>query len=340
MKTLLLTGWSWYIGSHNAVLFLEKWYDVIILDNFSNSSESIIDDIESISGKKVKFYYGDIRQKDDIEKVFAENSIDTVIHFAGLKAVGESCEQPFSYYENNLVGSLHLFEVMEQYGVKDIIFSSSATVYDPLETPPFSENTLTGNTTNPYGTTKFLIENILRDLANHKNFRVINLRYFNPIGAHESGRIGENPNDTPNNLLPYIMKVAAGELKELSVFGDDYNTPDGTGIRDYIHVMDLARGHVTAWEYLASLDAETSWIYEVFNLGTGKGTSVKEMITLTEEVIWIALPYTICPRRSWDIASAYCSPEKVYNILGWKAEKTIQQAISDSWNFIQHNKKR
>lgn len=219
---------------------------MIILDNFSNSSESIIDDIESISGKKVKFYYGDIRQKDDIEKVFAENSIDTVIHFAGLKAVGESCEQPFSYYENNLVGSLHLFEVMEQYGVKDIIFSSSATVYDPLETPPFSENTLTGNTTNPYGTTKFLIENILRDLANHKNFRVINLRYFNPIGAHESGRIGENPNDTPNNLLPYIMKVAAGELKELSVFGDDYNTPDGTGIRDYIHVMDLARGHVTA----------------------------------------------------------------------------------------------
>lgn len=347
MKTLLLTGWCGYIGSHNAVLFLQEWYEVIILDNFSNSNEAVLKSIEGTTGKAPKFYYWDIRHKDDIEKVFEENQIDGVIHFAGLKAVGESCEKPFEYYENNLVWSLHLFEVMEKYWVYNIIFSSSATVYNPLQIPPFTETTLTGNTTNPYGSTKFLIENILRDLASYKNFRVANLRYFNPIGAHESGLIWEDPNDIPNNLLPYIMKVASGELGTLSVFWDDYDTPDGTGVRDYIHVVDLANGHLAAQKWLengasSSLNKggiEEGGIFESFNLWTGRGTSVKEMIDITETVIGAHLPHTIAPRRSWDIASAYCNPEKAEKVLWWKAEKTVQEAIADSWNFIQNTKR-
>lgn len=333
MKTLLLTWWTWYIWSHNALLFLQKWYDVIIFDNLSNSSEDVLGKIETIAEKTPKFYKWDLRNISDIEIVFSENNIDAVIHFAGLKAVGESCSMPQEYYENNIVGTMNLTKVMEQYNCRDIIFSSSATVYDPNQKPPFSELTLTWNTTNPYGTSKFIIENILRDLANHKGFRVVNLRYFNPVGAHSSGHIWENPNDIPNNLLPYIMKVASGELTSLSVYWDDYDTIDGTGVRDYIHVEDLAAGHLAATQYIDSL--ENTWIFEVFNLGAGQGSSVIEMITITESIIWKPLPYSIAVRRSWDIASAYCSPKKAEEVLWWKAEKTVQEAVADSWNFIQ-----
>ncbi len=357
MQTLLLTWWTGYIGSHNAVLFLEQGYNVIIIDNLSNSEENVIEKVQKIvtlsqTERSLKFYKWDLRNTSDIEIVFSENTIDTVIHFAGAKAVGESCEKPFMYYDNNLVGTINLCKVMERYDVRNIIFSSSATVYNPLETPPFSEVTPTGNTTNPYGTTKLLIENILRDLATHKWFNVINLRYFNPVWAHKSGLIGEDPNDIPNNLLPYIMKVANGELKKVSVFGDDYDTPDGTGVRDYIHVVDLAEGHLAALKYMSSrwknivswcseklsesqspigwvfwgisgdniLESNSS-IYQEINLWTGNGTSVMEMIQITG-----------------DIASAYCSPKKAKEILWWEAKKTVKQAITDSWNFIQHNK--
>ncbi|MDA9129389.1 UDP-glucose 4-epimerase GalE [Candidatus Gracilibacteria bacterium] len=341
MKTLLLTGGLGYIGSHNTVVFLEAGYEVIIFDNLSNSDESTLENIKNIVASSLpererverglKFYEGDLRNISDIEQVFSENTIDGVVHFAGAKAVGESCMNPFYYYENNIVGSLNLFKIMENHNCKNIIFSSSATVYDPSEKPPFSEETLIGNTTNPYGTTKFVIENILRDLGAHKNFNVINLRYFNPVGAHKSGLIGEDPKDVPNNLLPFVMKVANGELSELQVFGDNYDTPDGTGVRDYIHVVDLARGHLAALKYLEN----NSGVFENINLGTGKGTSVMEMIKITEKIIGKKLSHKIVSRRSGDIASAYCSPDKASKLLHWKAEKTVEQAVQDSWNFIQ-----
>ena len=332
MKTLLLTWGTWYIGSHNAVVFLEAWYDVIIFDNLSNSDASALESIEQISWKSPKFYEWDLRNISDIEKVFAENTIDWVIHFAWAKAVGESCDEPFYYYENNIVGSLNLFKVMEQNNCKNIIFSSSATVYDPYQKPPFSEETLTGNTTNPYGTTKFIIENILKDLATYKDFKVINLRYFNPVWAHESGLIWEDPKDIPNNLLPFIMKVASWELKELSVYGNDYETIDRTWVRDYIHVIDLSKGHVQALKYLEK--NSNSPIFENINLWTGNGTSVMQMIEITEKIIQKPLKYKMVARRSWDIASAYCSAEKSYKLLHWKAEKTVEEAVQDSWNFI------
>lgn len=335
MKTLLLTGWAWYIWSHNAVLFLEQAYEVIILDNLSNSFEATIGKIENISNKKVTFYKWDIKDKELLEKIFTNHSIDCVVHFAGAKAVWESCEKPFQYYENNIIWTLCLTEVMNKYDIKKIIFSSSATVYNPMETPPFTENTLTGNTTNPYGTTKFIIENLLRDLAIHKWFQVGNLRYFNPVWAHSSWLIWEDPQDIPNNLLPYIMKVAIWELSELPVYWNDYNTRDGTGIRDYIHVSDLALGHLMALQWL---EWKAQWLFETFNLWTGKWTSVLEMIQYTQEIIWKDLQYSIVQRRAWDIASAYCLAKKAKDILDWEAQKTVQQAIQDSWNFIQtHN---
>lgn len=355
MQTLLLTGWTGYIWSHAAVAFLEAGYNLILLDNLSNSSKDVLQKIEKITGKTPKFYQGDIQDTSILEAIFTENALDGVIHFAGLKAVGESCEEPFLYYENNILWSIRLFEVMEKFGVRNIIFSSSATVYDTahqdapdLITPLSSkergwgwglrENSPTGNTSNPYGTTKFLIENILRDMASYKNFRVANLRYFNPIGAHESGLIGENPHDIPNNLLPYIMKVAIWELKELFVFGDDYDTPDGTGVRDYIHVVDLAQAHLKAWEYINKTEKESQGFFESFNIGTGNGTSVKEMIDITQQIIGSTLAYKIAARRPWDIASAYCSPKKAEKILWWKAQKSVEQAVEDSWNFIQKQK--
>ena len=343
MKTLLLTWWTWYIGSHNAVVFLEAWYDVIIFDNLSNSDLWAIKNIKKIVASSLsereriesglKFYEWDLRNITDLEQVFSENTIDGVIHFAGAKAVGESCDEPFYYYENNIVWSLNLFKTMEKYNCRNIIFSSSATVYDPSEIPPFSESSKTGNTTNPYGTTKFIIENIIKDLSIHKDFNAINLRYFNPIWAHKSWLIWEDPKDIPNNLLPFIMKVADWELKKLSVYGDDYDTPDGTGIRDYIHVVDLAEWHLAAIKYLES----SEWVYEEINLWTGTGTSVLEMIHITEAIIWNKLPYEIANRRGWDIATAYCCADKSKKLLNWEAKKTVEQAVKDSWNFIQQS---
>lgn len=335
MKTLLLTGWTGYIASHTAIDLIENGYELIIMDNFSNSSADIIDKIKKITNKNIKYYHWDLRKKEDLNKIFEENSIDGVLHFAWAKAVGESCENPYHYYENNILGSIFLFEVMERHNVKNIIFSSSATVYNPSSLPPFSEETPTGETSNPYGTTKLVIENILRDLATHKNFNVINLRYFNPIWAHKSGLIWEKPNGVPNNLLPFIMKVANGEIPAVQVFWDDYNTPDGTWVRDYIHVTDLASWHTAAVKYI---ETKGNHIFENINLWTGNGTSVKEMITYTSEICGIDIPYKFVARRPWDIASAYCSPNKAHDLLSWKVKMTVQEGIQDSWNFICSNK--
>lgn len=332
MKTILLTWATWYIGSHTSVEFLEKWYKVIILDNLYNSDISTLKNIEKITWFLPKFYEIDLRNKSDIKKVFEENKIDAVIHFAWLKAVWESCEKPFLYYENNILWSLNLFEIMDDFWVKDIIFSSSATVYDSKrEKAPFSEDYVTWNTTNPYWTTKFILENILRDLSNYKDFRVINLRYFNPIWAHKSWLLGENPNDIPNNLLPYVMKVVFKELEYLRVFWDDYNTKDWSWERDYIHVLDLAESHLKAFEFME----KNSWkIYEEINIWTWKSTSVFEIIKLTEEIIWEKLPYKILERRAWDIDILCCIPEKAKKLLDWKANYSVKEAIEDQYNFV------
>lgn len=333
MKTLLLTWWTGYIGSHNAVLFLEQWYDVIIFDNLSNSDKNVLKSIEKITGKTPKFYQWDLRNLWDIEKVFSENDIDSVIHFAGLKSVWESCDMPQEYYENNIIGTMNLTKIMEKYDCKDIIFSSSATVYEPNQVPPFSETTHVGNTTNPYGTSKFIIENILRDLATHKDFHVVNLRYFNPIWAHTSGLIWEKPNDIPNNLLPYILKVASWELSTLSIYGNDYNTIDWTWLRDYIHVSDLATGHFESYKWM-NKNMHNSWFFEVFNLWTWEWTSVLKMLEIAKNITWKSIPHQIKKRRNGDIASAYCNPQKAEKVLWWKSQKTVKEAIADSWKFI------
>ncbi len=342
MKTILLTWATWYIGSHWAVSLLEKGYNVVIVDNLSNSSKDSLEAIEKITWKTPKFYEIDLRDKEKLTQVFRENKIDSVIHFAWAKAVGESCELPFYYYDNNIVGSLNLFELMDKFEVKNIIFSSSATVYDPSWTPPFVEEDLIWNTTNPYGTTKLIIENILRDLANHKWFNVINLRYFNPVWAHFSGLIWEDPNDKPNNLLPFIMKVASGELEQIQVFWDDYSTKDWTWERDYIHVVDLIDGHIKALEYIEKLPLPqgrgVGWGYEEINLWTWKATSVLEMIKTTEDIIWKKLNYQIVDRRAWDLASSFCNPLKAKKLLDWETKLSIKQAIADSWNFIKNKK--
>ncbi|MDD5213883.1 MAG: UDP-glucose 4-epimerase GalE [Candidatus Gracilibacteria bacterium] len=338
MQTILLTGGTGYIGSHGAVKLLELGYDVVIIDNLSNSDKSILEKIQKITGKTPKFYEGDLRDKNILEKIFKENNIKTILHFAGAKAVGESCEIPFYYYENNLAGSINLFEIMNKYNCKNIIFSSSATVYDSIGNPPYIETDLTGNTTNPYGTTKFLIENILKDLATFKSFKVVNLRYFNPIGAHFSGLIGENPNGLPNNLLPYVMKVATGELKNVKVFGNDYNTKDGTGERDYIHILDLIDGHIASINFIENFDNNKGF-FEVFNLGTGTATSVLEIIKITCEVTEKNIPFEIVPRRPGDLDKSFCNPEKAENILNWKAKYLVKDAIKDSWYFIKNNSK-
>lgn len=334
VKTILLTWWTWYIGSHWAVSFIEEWYKVIILDNLSNSDIDVLYQIELITWIKPLFYKADLRNKDEVEKVFLENTIDWVIHFAWAKAVWESCLDPFKYYENNLVWSLNLFEAMEKYAVKNMIFSSSATVYKPSSKLPYTEDTNTWDTTNPYGTTKLVIENLLRDLSIHKWFNVINLRYFNPIWAHKSWLIWEKPNDIPNNLLPYILKVAIWELEKIEVFWDDYDTVDWTWERDYIHVLDLIDWHLKAWDHIES-NENSKWLYEVFNLWTWDSTSVLEMIKITEDVVWNKLKYKVVDRRNWDLATCYCLPEKANKILDWKTKFWVKEAIIDSWNFIQ-----
>lgn len=338
METILLTWWAWYIGSHTAVNFLEKWYNVIVLDNLFNSEKSVIEKIEKITWKKVKFYEVDLRNKEDLRKIFLENKIDFVIHFAWLKAVWESCEKPFFYYENNILWSLNLFEIMDEFSVKNIIFSSSATVYDNIKwKAPFFEYSAVWNTTSPYWTTKLILENILRDLSNHKNFKVINLRYFNPIWAHRSGFLWENPNWIPNNLLPYLMKVVSRQLEFLQVFWDDYETKDWSWERDYIHILDLAESHFQAFLFLKK---KLDKVYEEINIWTGKTTSVFEIIKITEKICWQKINYKIFERRSWDVAVLSCNPEKAKKILSWQAVYSVEDAVKDSLNFIEKQKNK
>ena len=332
---VLVTGGAGFIGSHTAVELLNSGKDIVIVDNFSNSKPKALDAIRKITGKDFKFYEIDYLDREKLEKVFEENKIDAVLNFAGYKAVGESVKKPLEYYENNVSGCIVLLETMRKYNVKKFVFSSSATVYGQPERIPLTEDCKVGGTTNPYGTSKLFIEQILKDLYNSDNsWDICILRYFNPVGAHESGLIGEEPQGVPNNLMPYVVRVAAGELKELSVFGNDYDTPDGTGVRDYIHVVDLAKGHICA---LNKLDKEGSGLF-IYNLGTGTGYSVLDMVKAFEQITGKKVPYKIAPRRAGDIATCYSDPTKAKEELGWTAEKEIKEMCEDSWNFIQKNK--
>ncbi len=331
---VLVTGGAGYIGSHTCVELLNGGFEPVVLDNFSNSSPESVSRVEKITGKQVRLYKGDVRDASLLNKIFEENKIGCVIHFAGLKAVGESCRMPIEYYDNNINGTLSLVEAMRGHGCKKIIFSSSATVYGVPERLPLDENCRVGGTTNPYGTSKYFQEIILKDLyASDNGWTVVLLRYFNPVGAHESGLIGEDPQGIPNNLTPYIAKVAIGELKEIGVFGNDYPTPDGTGVRDYIHVVDLAKGHVAAIEKTAD-----SGVY-VYNLGTGKGYSVLEVIKAFEKACGKKLPYVIKPRRAGDIAECYADCSKAYAELGWKAVLGIDEMCASLWNWQCKNPK-
>ena len=330
MKKILVTGGAGYIGLHTCVELLNAGKEIVVIDNFSNSNEKALDSIKKITGKDFKFYNIDYLDRASLENVFSENDIDAVLNFAGYKAVGESVKEPLKYYINNISGALVLLDTMKKFNVKKFVFSSSATVYGNPEIIPITEECKVGGTTNPYGTTKLFIEQILKDLYNSDNtWDIAILRYFNPIGAHESGLLGEDPKGIPNNLMPYISKVAAGNLKELSVFGNDYNTPDGTGVRDYIHVVDLAKGHLLA---LNKIDKEQKGIY-IYNIGTGKGYSVLDLVNTFERVNNIKVPYVIAPRRPGDIASCYSDPTKALKELGWSAEKNLDDMCKDSWNF-------
>ena len=333
---ILLPGGAGYIGSHTAVELLNAGKDIIILDNFSNSKPEVLEKIKQITGKDFKFYEANYLDRKAVEKVFEENEIEAVLNFAGYKAVGESVEKPLEYYHNNITGCLVLLQTMKKYNVKKFIFSSSATVYGEPEKIPLTEDCKTGGTTNPYGTTKLFIEQILKDLYKSDNtWDICILRYFNPVGSHESGLIGEEPQGIPNNLMPYIARVAAGKLKELSVFGNDYNTPDGTGVRDYIHVVDLAKGHVCA---LNKLDKESKGLF-IYNLGTGTGYSVLDMVKAFEKATGKKVPYKIAPRRAGDIATCYADPKKAKDELGWVATKTLEDMCKDSWNYIEKSSK-
>ena len=328
---ILLPGGAGFIGSHTAVELLNDEKEIIIIDNFSNSKPEVLDAIKKITRKEFKFYEMDYADRQKLEKVFEENQIEAVLNFAGYKAVGESVQKPIEYYTNNISGCLVLLDVMRKYGVKKFIFSSSATVYGEPEQIPLTEECKTGGTTNPYGTTKLFIEQILKDIYKSDNtWDICILRYFNPVGAHESGLIGEEPQGIPNNLMPYIVRVANGQLKELSVFGNDYNTPDGTGVRDYIHVVDLAKGHIKALE---KLDKKGKGLF-IYNLGTGTGYSVLDMVKAFEESTGMSVPYKIAPRRAGDIATCYADPRKAKEELGWVAEKTLDDMCKDSWNYL------
>lgn len=331
---ILVTGGTGYIGSHTVVELLNSNYEVIVIDNFSNSKKEVIDKIKSITNKDFTFYEGDVCNKDLLRKIFTENEIDAVIHFAGYKAVGESVQKPIMYYRNNIDSTLSLIEVMNEFDCKKIVFSSSATVYGSPKNLPIKED-FPLSTTNPYGSTKLMIENILRDLyISDNNWSIALLRYFNPIGAHSSGLIGEDPQGIPNNLMPYIVKVANKELKELSIFGNDYDTPDGTGVRDYIHVVDLAKGHIKAIEKVIKDKG-----IDAYNLGTGIGYSVLDIVTTFEKVNNIKVPYKIVERRSGDIAACYADPNYALEKLNWKAEKGIEEMCKDSYNFVLNSKK-
>lgn len=327
---ILVTGGTGYIGSHTCVELLNNGYEVVILDNLSNSKIDVLDKIFNITGKKPIFYKGDMIDSELLNKIFEENKIDAVIDFAAFKAVGESVSKPIEYYKNNVVTVLELISAMKKHNCKKLVFSSSATVYGEPEFIPLTEEARTGGTTNPYGTSKLMVEQILKDLyKSDDEWDIAILRYFNPIGAHESGLIGEQPNGIPANLIPYIAKVAKGELECLNVFGDDYDTPDGTGVRDYIHVVDLAEGHIKALEKLRK---EPNGLF-IYNLGTGKGYSVFEMIHAFEEVNGIKINYRIAPRRPGDVAECYSDPTKAKEEIGFIAKKTLQDMCKDAWNF-------
>lgn len=331
-SNILVTGGAGYIGSHTCVELLESGYGVTVIDNLSNASKESVERVEKITGKTVKFYNADVRDKAALDKIFAENTIGWVIHFAGLKAVGESCRKPVEYYDNNLNGTLALLEVMRAHGCKKLVFSSSATVYGDPETLPLNESCAVGGTTNPYGTSKFFQEIILKDLYKADNdWTVVLLRYFNPVGAHESGLIGEDPKGIPNNLTPFIAKVAVGELGEVGVFGNDYPTPDGTGVRDYVHVVDLAKGHVAAIDKIKG-----SGVY-TYNLGTGVGCSVLEVIRAFEKASGRKIPYAVKPRRAGDIAACYADVSKAEKELGWKATLGIDEMCASAWKWQKNN---
>ena len=331
--SILVTGGAGFIGSHTVVELLNAGYDTIILDNLCNSKSESVNRIKEITGKDVKFYECDIRDREGLDKIFAENSIDAVIHFAGLKAVGESCEKPLEYYDNNIGGTVILCEAMKAAGCKKIVFSSSATVYGSENPSPLKEDMPEGKTTNPYGTTKLYIERILKDLyASDNEWSICLLRYFNPIGAHKSGRIGEDPNGIPNNLVPYIAQVAIGRREFLSVFGDDYDTPDGTGVRDYIHVVDLALGHIKAVEKVLSEKSCST-----YNHGTGTGYSVLDVVKAFEKASGREVAYKICDRRPGDIATCFSDPSKAKAELGWEATRGIDEMCEDSWRWQSMN---
>ena len=333
MTTVLVTGGAGFIATHTDIELLDKGYDVISVDNYGNSSPVALERVEQITGKPVKRYDGDVRDEALMERVFTENNIDWVIHFAGLKAVGESVAKPIEYYDNNLYSTLVLLKVMKKHNVKKIIFSSSATVYGSPKELPITEETPTGGTTNPYGTSKLFQEQILRDVhVADPSWTIVLLRYFNPVGAHESGLLGEDPKGIPANLTPYVAKVAVGELKEVQVYGDDYDTPDGTGVRDYIHVVDLAKGHVAA---LKKLDTKCGLF--VCNLGTGKGYSVLDILHAYEKACGKTLPYVIDPRRPGDIAECYADPAKALNEMGWQAQYGIEEMCASSWKWQSMN---
>ena len=327
---VLITGGAGFIGSHTCVELLEKGVEIVVMDNFCNSTPEAVEAIKNITGKDFPFYECDMLDYAGFKKIFDENKLDAVIHFAGLKAVGESVQKPLEYYHNNLEGTLNLLRLMREYGVKKLVFSSSATVYGMNNPVPFREDMPIGGTTNPYGTTKFFIEQILQDLAfADPTWKIALLRYFNPVGAHESGLIGENPRGIPNNLMPYIVRVAAGQLEKLSVYGDDYPTPDGTGVRDYSHVCDLAAGHLKALEQLEHIEGARAW-----NLGTGHGSSVLEVVHAFEKASGKKVPYVIAPRRAGDIAECYADVTRAKEELHWEAKCSLEKMCADSWNYI------
>ena len=333
MKTILVTGGAGYIGSHTVLQLLEQDYDVVVLDNLCNSSAESLRRVEKLAQKPVTFVQGDIRDTVVLDDIFSQHSIFAVIHFAGLKAVGESVQKPLSYYENNVYGTLTLCKSMQKHNVKNIVFSSSATVYGDPVSLPLREDMATGHPTNPYGMSKLMVEHMLSDLhVSDNSWNIVLLRYFNPVGAHKSGDIGEDPNGIPNNLMPYISQVATGKLQQLSVFGDDYNTHDGTGVRDYIHVEDLANGHLKALDRLS-----LNMGLDKYNLGTGQGYSVLDMIKAFEKASGKTIPYTIAPRRSGDVAACYADPTKAAKELNWHAEKGLDAMCSDTWHWQSKN---
>lgn len=330
---ILVTGGAGYIGSHTVVELLNANKEIVVLDNLSNASPISLDRVQKIAGKSIKFYQGDILDREMLRKIFAQNTIDSVIHFAGLKAVGESVKKPLHYYQNNVTGSIILVEEMLKAGVHNLVFSSSATVYGDPQEIPITENCPVGNITSPYGGSKYMVEQILADTVRaYSTFSAVVLRYFNPVGAHESGLIGEDPNGIPNNLLPYISQVAVGKLEQLSIFGSDYDTHDGTGVRDYIHVVDLAVGHLKALEKHQG-DAG----FHVYNLGTGVGYSVLDMLKAFETANGISVPYKLVERRAGDIPICYSAPQKALEKLGWKTERNLTQMMKDTWNWQKNN---